>query len=91
MARLSELRVESIALTICKEIEADPELSIVDRGKLTMRLFHGLQRTSGSDPGLDEAVRRRIASLSREVPEGSREWEVLYRQYSDELAQRGRG
>jgi len=40
------------------------------------------------DATLDKAVRARIGSLKRSVPEGSREWDVLYRQYLDELARR---
>jgi hypothetical protein len=33
---------------------------------------------------IDEAVRRKILSLARRVPPGSREWEVLYRKYREE-------
>jgi hypothetical protein len=36
------------------------------------------------DDLLDAKVRRKIASLSRRVPEGSGEWDVLYRQYLEE-------
>jgi len=36
------------------------------------------------DDVLDAKVRRKIASLSRRVPEGSAEWDVLYRQYFEE-------
>ena len=36
------------------------------------------------DDALDARVRRKIASLSRRVPEGSSEWDVLYRQYFEE-------
>jgi hypothetical protein len=36
------------------------------------------------DEALDARVRRKIASLSRRVPEGSSEWDVLYRQYFEE-------
>jgi hypothetical protein len=36
------------------------------------------------DDALDAKVRRKIASLSRRVPEGSAEWDVLYRQYFEE-------
>jgi hypothetical protein len=38
----------------------------------------------------DEAVRRTIQSLSRKVPEGSREWDVLYRKYTEEEMNRRR-
>jgi hypothetical protein len=38
----------------------------------------------------DEAARRTIQSLSRRVPEGSREWDVLYRKYVEEEINRRR-
>lgn len=36
------------------------------------------------DPRIDEAVTRRIASLSRKVVPGSAEYDVLYRQYYEQ-------
>jgi hypothetical protein len=36
----------------------------------------------------DTAARRTIQSLSRKVPEGSPEWDVLYRKYRDEELRR---
>jgi hypothetical protein len=33
---------------------------------------------------VDDAVRRKIASLRRGVVEGSSEWQILYRRYRDE-------
>jgi hypothetical protein len=36
------------------------------------------------DDKTDEIVRRKIASLSRQVPQGSAEWEILYRRYFEE-------
>lgn len=39
---------------------------------------------------IDGTVRKKIESLKRNVPEGSREWDLLYRQYADEeLAKKG--
>jgi hypothetical protein len=38
----------------------------------------------------DAAARRTIQSLSRKVPEGSREWDVLYRKYREEELNRRR-
>lgn len=88
MAKLTDTRIEAIALTLAKAIDSDPELTVPNKGLLTRRIRQRLEQATGSDPGLDEAVRRRIQSLSREVPEGSAEWDVLYRQYSLELARR---
>lgn len=36
------------------------------------------------DPRIDEIVARRIASLSRPIPIGSAEYDVLYRQYYEQ-------
>ncbi len=33
---------------------------------------------------INRGVEQKIASLKRNVPEGSREWDILYRQYFDE-------
>lgn len=43
-----------------------------------------LARAFDQDPRIDEAVRRRIASLSRPIPVGSSEYEILYRQYYEQ-------
>ena len=39
---------------------------------------------------IDDEVRRKISSLSRGVQEGSREWDILYKKYYEEEAQRRR-
>ncbi len=49
-----------------------------------------LARALGEDAGTHERVVRKIASLSRRVPEGSSEYEILYRQYFEEESRRGR-
>ncbi len=39
---------------------------------------------------IDQAVRRKIASIKRGIVEGSPEWDILYRRYRDEeLRKRG--
>jgi len=43
-----------------------------------------LARALDRDPRIDEVVARRIASLSRPVPVGSAEYEVLHRQYYEQ-------
>jgi uncharacterized protein len=86
--RLREERVEALSLAIAKAVfESGAE--IVDRGSAVRRIAARIGATLGGDSNaLDRAVRSRIASLQRQVPEGSREWEVLYRKYSEELSRR---
>ena len=90
MKRLGDARLESLALTIVERIGAHPQLRLDDRGRAVQAVTERLRSAFQVDAELDRAARERIQSLSRQVPEGSREWDVLYRQYVDELARRRR-
>jgi hypothetical protein len=86
--RLREERVEALSLAIAKAL-ADAGVEIVDRGSAVRRIAARIGASLGGDSNaLDRAVRSRIASLQRPVPEGGREWEVLYRKYTEELSRR---
>jgi len=39
---------------------------------------------------IDDLVRHKISSLSRPVPPGSREWDILYRKYFEEESRKQR-
>lgn len=44
------------------------------------------------DGDIDTAVRAKVASLKRGVPEGSREWDIMYQKYyEEERNRRGQG
>ncbi|MBI5505202.1 MAG: DUF507 family protein [Deltaproteobacteria bacterium] len=87
MENLNEARIEAMALAVAKAIKAAPGVEILDNGGAVKRVAARLQSALSEDGlALDYAVRARIASLSRTVPEGSREWDLLYRQYSEQLA-----
>jgi hypothetical protein len=49
-----------------------------------------LARALDRDPLIHAAVVRRITSLQRTVPEGSAEYEVLYRQYYEQERRKSR-
>jgi hypothetical protein len=53
-----------------------------------MEIKRILGQEHAADSRLDVTVRRKIASLSRHVPPGSREWDILYRQYYAEEARK---
>lgn len=39
---------------------------------------------------IDETVRQKLSNLKRDLPEGSTEWQVMYKKYyADEMARRG--
>jgi len=49
-----------------------------------------LDHEAEADVRIDGLVRKKIASLSRNVPLGSPEWDVLYRKYYEEESRKGR-
>lgn len=86
--RLSEERVEALSLAIAKAIAASG-VEVISNGSAVRRIAARVGATLGGDDGaLDRAVRSRISSLQRQVPEGGREWEVLYRKYTEELSRK---
>jgi|SRR5579862_1235817 len=50
-----------------------------------------LEQDHEIDARIDALVRKKIASLSRRVPAGGREWEILYRQYYEEEMRKHKG
>lgn len=90
MRHLGDQRIEAMAMAIVAAIENSAGLEILDRGQATRSVVAGLKPAFQIDAELDRAARARIQSLSRNVPEGSREWDVLYRQYLEELSIRRR-
>jgi hypothetical protein len=82
VSRLSDNRVAALARAVLRVIATEGEV-ISERAALVevkRILAEHLQR----DDKIDTLVRRKIASLSRQVPQGSAEWEVLYRRYFEE-------
>jgi hypothetical protein len=82
VSRLSDNRIAALARTALRVMAAEGEVlseraALVEAKRILAEHF---QR----DDKVDEIVRRKIASLSRRVPQGSAEWEILYRRYFEE-------
>ena len=86
MSRLSDNRVAALARVVLRVVVAEGEV-VSERAALAESkrvLAEHFQR----DDKIDELVRRKIASLSRQVVPGSTEWDVLYRRYFEEEARK---
>lgn len=60
-------------------------LATVENERLALNeIKRVLSASENAESAIDHVVRRKIESLSRKVPPGSREWEILYRQYKQE-------
>jgi len=89
--RLSEDRISHLSHLILDKLVHDKAVDVLQREE---RLLREIKRTISDElqfeDDADEAARRTIQSLSRKVPEGSREWDVLYRKYFEEEMNRRR-
>jgi uncharacterized protein len=89
--RLSDDRISHVSHLILDLLMQD---RTVDAIQPEERLLREIKRTITDelkfDDDADTVVRTMIQSLSRKVPEGSREWEVLYHKYREEELRRRR-
>lgn len=84
MIRYSEGRLSHLAHQIVKVLRAEG-LAEIENERLTLQeIKRALDGQRDREAKLDEIVRRKIASLSRKVPPGSSEWDILYRRYMEE-------
>jgi len=86
VSRLSDNRISALARLVLRELAAEGQV-VNERAALAESkrvLAEHFQR----DDKIDELVRRKIASLSRQVVPGSMEWDVLYRRYFEEEARK---
>jgi hypothetical protein len=83
--RLSEDRISHISHLIQDMLIRNRNIEVLQTEE---RVLRETKRTIADElkfeDEADEAARRTIQSLSRRVPEGSREWDVLYRKYVEE-------
>ena len=89
--RLSREKILKLSHLILHYIESDEGVDYFDEPQQVrqhvVRIIEGEMR---ADEAIDAMVRRKIESLKRGVPEGSGEWEILYRKYYEEETSRHR-
>jgi hypothetical protein len=87
--RLTEDRISHLSHIVLDRLYKDDIADFPDEGQAlreAKRIFAQYVRTEDE---VDTFVRQKIAKLSRRVPEGGREWDILYRKYfEEEMAKR---
>lgn len=81
---LSEDRINHLSHLILNALKSKAGAKFADEAKFLggiKRSFHDFEALIDT---LDGKIRQKIGTLKRNVPEGSREWDLLYRQYLDE-------
>jgi uncharacterized protein len=84
VSRVSEGRISALSHLVLAELKRGDTADLQSDRLVLNEIKAALNAFLQVDEVLDTKVRRKIESLSRRVPEGSAEWDVLYRQYFEE-------
>ncbi len=84
MSRLSEARVSHLAHLIIDGLGKANLADFSHQGRALNETKRVLSEFFHQEDHIDDIVRQKIASLSRRIPPGSREWDILYRKYLEE-------
>jgi hypothetical protein len=89
--KLSHEKVLQLSHRIMDAIEALDEVEIFEEpNTIRQEVVRILNDLLLEEEKIDAAVKQRITSQKRTIPEGSAEWDILYRKYySDELRKLG--
>jgi len=86
--RMSRDRIFHLTDLIVKELEASPAVQVKNAEDLRPEIMRALTEESKLEESIDGEVRKILGSYSRSMPEGSREWEVLYQKTREEVFKR---
>jgi hypothetical protein len=84
VSRLSENRISHLAHLIMDGLRRDQLADFPNEGRTLAETKQVLNEFFQREDQLEDLVRQKIQSLSRHVPPGSREWEILFRKYYEE-------
>jgi hypothetical protein len=85
MFALADRIVADLTATESVMVKTDDEKAL---GHLRTEVFRVLEDESKLEESIDQEVRRALSTYSRPAPEGSSEWELLYRKTRDEVYRR---
>lgn len=84
--RLSDDRISHIAHLIFDGVWKDDLVDFKNEEKALIEIKRAIADYLKVEDEADTIARDKIRSLSRDVPEGSREWDILYKKYFEEEA-----
>jgi hypothetical protein len=83
--RLSHERCVHLSHLFVNALEDDEGVEFLrDPNDVRLKVLQILESELLKEDELEESIRRKIASQKREIPEGSPEWDLLFRKYYDE-------
>ena len=83
--RLSREKVNLLSHQVAEKLASiEPVEFIEDRNTIRLAVVDILTKWLKKEETVDQAARHKIESQKRGIPEGSAEWEILYRKYYEE-------
>jgi hypothetical protein len=90
--KLSKNRVNFLTKLIVDHIQKNEEIDYLDDiGNIRFKIYHLILEELKMLEDIEIMARDKIISQKKNIPEGSREWEILFRKYTgEELNKLGR-
>ena len=85
--RLSREKINLLSHQITEKLASMDDITFIeDRNTIRLAVVDVLTTWLKKEEAVDLEARRKIESQTRKIPEGSAEWDILYRKYyEDEL------
>lgn len=83
--RLSRAKINHLSSIVVEALQEDSRVKLVGQpNDVRLEVVRIIREEMHRDEMIDAQVRAKINTQKRDIPEGGREWEVLYRQYYQE-------
>jgi hypothetical protein len=83
--RLSREKINLLSHQIAEKLASVDEITFIeDRNTIRLAVIDTINKWLKKEEDVDRAARRKIESQTRQIPEGSGEWDILYRKYYEE-------
>ncbi|PYS42502.1 MAG: DUF507 domain-containing protein [Acidobacteria bacterium] len=83
--RLSREKINLLSHQVTEKLASIDVVDFIeDRNTIRLAVVDILTKWLKKEEEIDKAARQKIESQKRTIPEGSAEWDILYRKYYDE-------
>jgi hypothetical protein len=83
--RLTRDKVNLLSHQVTEKLASIDEIDFIeDRNTIRLAVIDILTNWLKKEEGVDKSARQKIESQKRAIPEGSAEWDILYRKYYEE-------
>jgi uncharacterized protein len=83
--RLTRDKVNLLSHHVAEKLASIDAIDFIeDRNTIRLAVFDILIKWLKKEEEVDASARKKIESQQRKIPEGSAEWEILYRKYYEE-------